>query len=72
MVEFASYKSIFASKTFWGALIAMLGVVIPKFAGFDLNTVWPVLTVVLGSILAIIGRFTAKKETTLTGQPPTS
>jgi uncharacterized membrane-anchored protein len=72
MVEFADYKSIFASKTFWGALIAALGVIIPKAAGFDLNAIWPVLTVIGGAIIAVIGRFTAKKQVTLTGAPPSA
>jgi hypothetical protein len=66
------YKSIFASKTFWGTLLTLLGFFIPKLAGYDLNSIWPTATILIGGIIAIIGRFTAKSKVTLTGAPPRS
>jgi hypothetical protein len=72
MSELTGYKSVLASKTFWGSIIAALGVIVPKVAGFDLNSIWPVATVIVGAIVSVIGRFTAKKQVTLTGAPPSA
>jgi VIT1/CCC1 family predicted Fe2+/Mn2+ transporter len=66
------YKSVLASKTFWGSIIAALGVIVPKIAGLDLNSIWPVATVIAGAVMSIVGRFTAKKKVTLTGSSPSA
>jgi formate-dependent nitrite reductase membrane component NrfD len=67
-----SYKSVFASKTFWGAILSAAGVIVPKLAGFSLDSIWPTATVIVGAVVAIIGRFTAKKKVTLTGSSPSA
>lgn len=65
------YKSIFTSKTFWGAVIMLLSFFVPKFSDAAAADTWATqLTMMAGFILAIVGRFTAKKQVTLTGGPP--
>jgi archaellum biogenesis protein FlaJ (TadC family) len=65
------YKSIFSSKTFWGAVIMLLSFFIPKLTDVGAQAAWvDQITMMAGFVLAIVGRFTAKKPVTLTGGPP--
>jgi hypothetical protein len=70
MPTLSGYKSIFSSKTFWGALLSLLAMFIPKLQGIQLDSIWPYVTAGIGFILTIVGRLTAKKQVTLTGTPP--
>lgn len=67
------YKSIFSSKTFWGALITIAGFFWTQLA--DVNTQGMYvdnIMMVVGFIITVWGRFSAKKQVTLTGAPPKS
>lgn len=65
------YKSIFTSKTFWGAVMMLLSFFLPKLSDTVAQDVWATqLTMMAGFVLAIVGRFTAEKKVTLTGGPP--
>jgi hypothetical protein len=73
-----SYKSIFASTTFWGAVISMLSMFAPKLfvlLGFTTDPAGQAALVshIIGIIsfaVTVWGRFTATAQTTLTGAPP--
>ena len=63
------FKNIFASKSIWGGLIAILGVVAPmlgfSFSTEDGQTVMGLVeqvTVIVGTVLALYGRVTATKK----------
>jgi hypothetical protein len=64
-------KSILQSKTFWGALIALVAVLFPgTFAKIGIPQADLVDKVVggIGAVLAIYGRFSATQMVTLTGK----
>lgn len=72
-----SVKSIFSSKTFYGAVVALVAIVFPGFYSHALTAIGisdPGVIVdkifgAVGAALAIYGRFTATAVTTLTGAP---
>lgn len=69
-------KNPFASKTIWGAIIVLLGLV-GNLLGFDvpkdevqgiitqLGAIWPELVQLAGLIWAVVGRFKADKKLSL-------
>ncbi len=61
-------KKIWQSKTFWGALVAGV-VALGGVFGFDLpqggEGLADEIVIMIGSVVAIIGRFTAKATVTL-------
>ena len=69
-------KSIFLSKTVWGAVIALVATLFPHLfesvvavLGVNDPTMLAAQIVgALGAILAIIGRLTAKTQVTITGK----
>lgn len=65
------YKSILTSKTFYGALIMLLSFFIPKLTDIGAQSAWvDQLSMMAGFILTIVGRFTATKKVTITGDAP--
>lgn len=62
-----SAKNFLFSKTIWGIIIMFVGKLFPKLGITDENSGATVATVleVLGGLLAVIGRFTAKREITI-------
>ena len=67
-------KSILQSTTFWGAIIALLGTVAPHiyanlFGSASQTVVVSGIVSVVGFIITVYGRFTAKQVVTLTGGP---
>lgn len=71
------FKSIFASKTFWGIVIALIAAVLAKtyhvnISADDQNQIVNIiLDVVQGAatLFAIYGRVAATKQVTITGKP---
>lgn len=57
-------KSIFRSKTFWGAVVAVLPTVLPAF-GVDPGVVGQITTAA-GAVLAVYGRATATEPVHVT------
>lgn len=72
------YKSIFASTTFWGAVVSMLSMFAPKvfvLLGFATDATGQAALVahIIGIIsfaVTVYGRFTATSVVTVTGAPP--
>jgi hypothetical protein len=68
-------KTIFASTTFWGSVVSLLGVVAPHFLanltnGASQSTVVSYIVAAVGFVVTVYGRFTAKQVVTLTGANP--
>lgn len=64
-------KSIFTSKTFWGAVISLLSLFVPKLftaIGVTPDAATQYAVVAVGFILTIYGRFKADKQVTVTGK----
>lgn len=57
-------KSIFASKTFWGAVIQLSGA-IGLSPAVNINEMAGALALVVGFILTIYGRIMAEQEVTI-------
>jgi uncharacterized membrane protein len=76
-LDTTNVKSILTSKTFYGAVLALISVVAPHlyqhilaaFGVNDPNQIANMIVGTLGSILAIYGRFVATQTVTLTGAP---
>lgn len=65
------YKSIFSSKTFWGAVISLVGFFWTQLADVNTQAMYvDNIMMVVGFIITVWGRFSAKKPVTLTGAPP--
>lgn len=60
-------KSIFASKTFWGAAIALLATGLQLGGVTDVSGYANEVVTLLGCVLAIYGRLTATQTVSLTG-----
>jgi hypothetical protein len=77
--DIASAKSIFQSKTFYGAILALTAVLFPTLYAHILTAVGisdPTLIASkivggIGGVLAIYGRFVATQTVTLLGSPET-
>lgn len=70
------YKSIFASKTFWGAVVMLLSFFFPKLIPGDNpqdvvahESLISQVGTFVGFLLAVYGRMRATKPVTLTGKP---
>jgi len=62
-------KSFLVSKTFWGALVAIGASLASVFhLNIDLAGIDDQIIAVIGGVIAIIGRFSATKTVTVTGQ----
>lgn len=73
------YKSIFASKTFWGAVVMLLSFFFPKLIPGDNaqdvtahESLIAQVGTFVGFLLAVYGRMRATKPVTLTGNAPKS
>lgn len=72
------YKTIFASTTFWGAVVSMLSMFAPKLfvvLGFTTDPTGQAALVahiigVISFFVTVYGRMSASKVATLTGNPP--
>ena len=72
------FKSIFASKTFWGVIVALLATTAAKVYHVNISAddqsqiVNEIIDAVqlVGGAIAIWGRIVATKQVTLTGNPP--
>jgi hypothetical protein len=72
------YKSLLSSKTFWGAVIALLAALFPGhvaevfslFGVTDQMMLAAKVIAFVGVAVAIYGRAVATKKLTLTGKPP--
>ena len=60
-------KSILASKTFWGAAIALASTGLQAAGVTDSSGYANDAATIIGSVLSIYGRFAATKTATLTG-----
>jgi hypothetical protein len=68
-------KSIFSSTTFWGSIVSLIAMVAPhlysNIAGSaSQTTVVSTIVGIIGFIITVYGRFTAKQVVTLTGANP--
>jgi hypothetical protein len=57
-------KSIFASVTFWGTIVAVFAPLAMKY-GFDVSGMETTLAAVAGGVIAIFGRVKARTKVSL-------
>lgn len=72
-MDLQQFKSIFMSKTFWGAVVALAISLAPtEFAKLGITAPELVvkLVAVSAAVFTVYGRLAAKKITTITGNPP--
>lgn len=65
-------KSIFLSKTFWGAMLAVFGPLLVRYfhlsiTGQNSDDITSAIVAIVGASLTIYGRIKASKQVTLTG-----
>lgn len=56
-------KALIQTKTFWGVVVAVIGLVLPHFSTLLSDSVDDIISGI-GLVIALIGRFTATKEVT--------
>ncbi len=64
-------KSIFQSKSFWGAAIALIAILFPHIwtkIGIQQDVAADKIVGAIGGLLAIYGRLTAKQAVTILGK----